>query len=200
MSMSPTAGRWIAFLAASVVTATAASMAWRHLLTGERTSSSKAVTAPASPVVPGDEVFAVDPDIVVEVDFERFGRTTVVRRSPDGRSGGFTISTKENGNAAPSCPAAAALDDLLAQLTSITVTRTIGPDEATDLRRRWDAGAATLRIRDTTPLNSKEFGVLLPDAPANRPVLIVDDALYETSLAREMFDQLSAGCDALGTR
>lgn len=196
MSRSPTAARWIVFLAASVVMATAASMAWRHLLSGERTSIVKVESASASTVVSGDEIFAIDLDIVVEVAFERFGRTTVVRRSQDATSGGFTISAQEDGKASSSCPAGAALDALLAQLTSITVTRTIGPDEATDLKRRWDAQAATLRIRDTTTLDPKEFRVLLPDEPPATTVLMVDNALYVTSLTREMFDQLSAGCDS----
>ena len=214
MAASQTDRRWVGFLAAIAVMGALVWMVRHRLYGGVPTAgnglSSTALvpqesSAPPAPVhaVPGQEIFAIDLGIVVEVDFETTGRTVVIRRSQESSGGGsggdFAISIKTDGTAAAqSCQGGPPLQALLERLSSIKVTRVIGGDEAAALRQRLGSGAATLRIRDRTALDPKEFRVLFPDAPPPRALLLDGPALYETSLPRELFDRLSAGCEALG--
>jgi hypothetical protein len=125
----------------------------------------------------------------------------VVIHRKEGPHGGFTIANKTDGTAGvPSCLGSAALDDLLMRLTSIKVVRVISTDEASSLKQRLGAAAATLRIRDDTVLDPKEYRVLFPDEPPPRALLLDGPALYETSIPRELFDRLAAGCKVLGRR
>jgi hypothetical protein len=113
----------------------------------------------------------------------------------------FAISVEAGGAPTPpSCRGAQALADLLEGLSSIRVTRVFGDDETAALRQRYGASAATLRIRDRTILDPKEFRVLFPNEPPPRALLLDGPLLFESSLPRELFDRLSAGCDALGRR
>lgn len=218
MSAPATARCWLAGLVAAALVLAGA---WtvRHRLrdgvTVERPDALATMPAEAAAttatfaavhIEPGQEVYAIDLSAVVEIDFETGGRTVVVRRSRDSGPGGgdgedFAVSVQADGAPTqPSCRGNGALADLLERLSSIRVTRVLGDDETAVMRQRYGASAATLRIRDRTTLDPKEFHVLFPNQPPPRALLLDGPALFESSLPRELFDRLSAGCDALGGR
>jgi hypothetical protein len=228
MATSPTPRHWILLLAGTAVLVTAAFEVRRHLA-GKRQALSNATATPttatatpttatptnvpatpttASPasspapvhVAPGDEIFAIGVASVVEVVFAKADRRIVIHRK-QGPRGGFTIANEVDGSAgAPSCVGSSALDELLGRLTSIRVERVIARDEAATMKQRFGATSATLRIRDDTVLDPKEFLVLFPEQPPPRALLLDGPALYETSIPRELFDRLAGGCAALGRR
>ncbi len=216
MSAPATTRRWLAGLGAAVVVVGGAWMVRQSLRGGAVAERTDALTTPPAEAAvatakvppvhidPGQEVYAIDLGAVVEIDFEAAGRKVVIRRSRDsapGRVDGedFSVSVEADGAPKPpSCRGNPALADLLGRLSSIRVTRVLGDDETAVLRQRYGANAATLRIRDRTVLDPKEFRVLFPDELPARALLLDGPAVFESSLPRELFDRLSAGCDVLG--
>jgi hypothetical protein len=161
-----------------------------------------------SPVVPdlsafvgnfksGDEIYAVDPDIVTGVDFETPARTFVATR-PKGLGELFSIEIRDRATGrVEHCRSRFTLESVLGAVSSVRVRRVLPARDAWALWTRYGAAVRRLRIRDTIDTEPKEFGVLLTDGDAQSAIFREGPNFFEPSFASDVLALLSSDCAAL---
>jgi len=146
----------------------------------------------------GTEVFAVDPDLVLEVSY----RTSTMRLTAhrQGRGEPFQLTFWENNQPQPSsCPAGEVFARVLAQLTSLKLRRTLEAREAEEYFRKYPLSSwAELVIRDTSTL--EPFRALLKPLAGSAPeaLLHFQGATYVVDFQTQVFRLLAGGCQVLG--
>jgi hypothetical protein len=146
----------------------------------------------------GDEVFAIDPKMVVHIDFETTKQTVVVDRAEGSRNRfEMTVTTRATGKQ-EHCKANALMRDLLPSLSSIRVQRTFAPTDAEALWARQGPSSALLRIRDRLDAEPKAFQILLTDGSGSSTdasiVFREQSHLFVPSVRADLIKQLRAGC------
>jgi hypothetical protein len=148
----------------------------------------------ADDLKPGDEVFSVDPAIIVGIDYETSKRKLTVEPSK-GQHRYFRVTVRDlKTGKTTRCGASAALYKAIMKLSSIRAERVLKPLEAQNLWSRYESNAATLRIRDTLNTDAKEFRVILIVGPPKTVLLRDFQYLFVPSIQPEWFDQFTKGC------
>jgi hypothetical protein len=153
----------------------------------------------AGPLKAGDEVFAIDPDIIVGFDYE----TAEIRMTADrprGPTEPFVAAiTHAATGAVERCPADAVLRRLAIALSSVRAIRVLSPPDARTLWTQHGESSATLRIRDTIDADPTEFRVIVTRDP---DVLVFRDGnnLFVPSVHLANIEPLSLGCRALSKK
>jgi len=139
----------------------------------------------------GDEVFAVEPEIVVGIDYETpQRRISAERPSPNDR---FVVSVKDaQGRELTRCQAGKSWDSVLPAFTSVRALRVLS---ATEARALWGAAgkdAAILRVRDTIAGDPTQFRVVVRHE--GDVVLRDGGGVFVSSLPERVVGLLRAGC------
>jgi hypothetical protein len=85
---------------------------------------------------------------------------------------------------------------MLNDLSSVRVKAMLGSKEREGVRSLQPDGTAKLELRDNTPIDPKEFRVVMVGNP-ERPVFIDGPLMYEPTIPAEWFKRLAGGCAAL---
>jgi hypothetical protein len=146
----------------------------------------------------GDEVYAVDPNIVSELVYESPERKLVATRP--GSESEFKISISDSkGRTLEECPAGSLFSETLATLRSIKVKRALSEAEAARLRASRASDIARLRIADATALEPMEYRALI--AGPDLSVLFFDERSgFESTVPALSMEHLKQGCAVLGAR
>jgi hypothetical protein len=148
----------------------------------------------ANDLRPGDEVFSIDPAIIVGIDYEVPMRKLTIEPFKEQRHHfRVTVWDLETGKATR-CGASKRLHTAIMQLTSIRADRVLKPLEAQELWSRYESTAATLRIRDTLNTDAKEFQAILIDGPPKTVLLRDSKYLFVPSIQPRWFEELTKGC------
>jgi hypothetical protein len=155
--------------------------------------------APAHSLPAGGEIFAIDTNIVTEIDYERAPHKLVARR-PGGSSDRFSIEVTTGSDIVERCEAGGSFAGILEELSSIHARRALDASEASALKSSHARDLATLRIVDDTAIDPQEFGVLLTEDRQRAVVLVDGESAYESTVPRSLFERLAAGCSGLAER
>lgn len=150
------------------------------------------------PLRAGTEVFAVDPDLVLELSYSTPGMRLTAQRQKPGAP--FTIRFWETKKLPPaSCPAGKGFAKVLKQLTSLKLRRPLDTHETEEYFRKYPLPSwAELMIRDTSAL--EPFHALLHPLTGSAPEALVhfQGATYVVDFQTQVFRLLAGGCRTLG--
>jgi len=147
---------------------------------------------------PGTEVFAVEPSRVMELTYRSSTLQLIAHRWEAG--GRFTLICLKKGQARPLiCPAGANFDQVLRQLTSLRLRRTLPAKEAEDYWRKnprpdW----AEMGIRDNSQLEPFTALIKPVEGSPQEAVVRFGGATYIVELDAKVFQLLAGGCKTLG--
>jgi hypothetical protein len=167
-------------------------------VSAEAASSSSAASGSAADAHPrsirladGDEIFAIEPIAVKQIEYATPTRTVVALR-PARRETRFKIVEKDpSGNELRSCSSSEPFDRAFGAIESIHVRRVVPPDRWTTLRR---ADVAELRIVSTIQGEPAQWKVVPFDEGGTQLALVVDDAGYALDLPSALVTRLTTGC------
>jgi len=147
---------------------------------------------------PGTEVFAVDPDLVLEVSYRQGPVRMTAHRRQQGAP--FILTFGEQGRSRPSsCLAGPGFAKVLKELTSLKLQRTLTAREEEEFFRSKPLSSwGELVIRDTSTLAPFRARVLPAPGPAAGTLVHFQGITYLVALQGEVFNLISGGCKALG--
>ena len=142
----------------------------------------------------GDEVFAMDPHSIQEVRYTTAKIGVIARR--EGDSDTFAIQVHTNDPPFDqSCRSGEKFRRFVDEFSSLRVKEVLLRKEGEGARSHSD-GAAKLELRDNTPIDPKEFRIVMFGTP-ERPVFLDGHLTYVPAISAEWFRRLSGGCGAL---
>jgi hypothetical protein len=155
--------------------------------------------ARGGPLKAGTEVFAVDPARVIEVSYQSSEVRLIAYRWDVHQR--FTLIFLEKSRAQPViCPAGAGFAAVLAQLTSLKLTRTLNPGESEAyLQRQPIAAWAEVAIRDNSALPPFQARITPLAGSSTEALTHFNGATYIVACDAEVFRRLGGGCTTLGT-
>jgi hypothetical protein len=147
-------------------------------------------------VTRGDEVFAIDPRTMTELRYTSRGASAVAKRVGQ-PAGTYEVEVRfTDPPARQKCRSGATFARLLNELSSVRVKTALIPKDRDSVLDAAEARGAKLELLDDTPIDPKEFRVVMFGTPP-RLVFIDGPLAYEPSISPELFDRLSGGCPAL---
>jgi hypothetical protein len=164
---------------------------------GRSGGTAPAGAVPASEPVRGatEEIFAIAPYIVTEVEYRAGARQVIARRAGSSNEA-FSITVATGTAPVERCRARADFDEILGELASIRA-RPLTASERQAVGSPSNRDGARLRILDATAIGPQEFGVVL-DTRFDGAVLFDGDRVYASTVPKATFERLSGGCAALG--
>ena len=149
---------------------------------------------------PGTEVFAVDPDLVLEVSYRQGPVRMTARRHQPGET--FILVFWEQGRPGPSsCLAGPGFAKVLKELTSLKLQRTLtAREEEGYFRSKPLSSWAELVIRDTSTLEPFRAKVLPAPGAATGTLVHFRGTTYLVDLKGQVFHLISGGCKTLGVQ
>jgi hypothetical protein len=142
----------------------------------------------------GDEVFGIDPRSIQELRYTTAKMRVVAKRERE--SDAFAIqvhATDPPGD--QNCRGGGDFRRLLDPIASVHVKATLSLKDREDARVQSEH-AAKLEVRDNTPIDPKEFRVVMLGVP-ERPVFLDGPLVYEPTISADWFRRLAGGCAAL---
>ena len=147
---------------------------------------------------PGTEVFAVDPNLVLEVSYQQGPVRMMAHRRQRGDP--FILTFWEQGRPEPaSCLAGPGFAKVLKELTSLKLQRTLTAREEKEYFRSKPLSSwAELAIRDTSVLQPFRAQVLPAAGAATGTLVHFHGTTYVVDLQKRVFHLISGGCKTLG--
>jgi hypothetical protein len=145
----------------------------------------------------GDEVFAVEPNLVLEVSYRTWTHKVIAYRWDVGEK--FTIfSAQKEGRKHNACIGGENLDFILRQFTSLKFRREIDALSAeTYLRVNPMRSWAELVIRDNSELEPFQAMISRVEGSSNEALIRIGSSTYVVAIERRAFDLIANGCKSL---
>ncbi|MGC4091029.1 MAG: hypothetical protein QM756_24770 [Polyangiaceae bacterium] len=138
----------------------------------------------------GDEVFAVEPELVFGVDYDTRERQVHAERASPRDA--FSISVRDaQGRELSRCAAGPAWGSVVPALSSLRALKVLAPSDARSLWLSQGARVATLRVRDAMSAEPSEFRVV---ARASDVVVRDGGGVFVSSLSPSVVALLERGC------
>jgi hypothetical protein len=146
----------------------------------------------------GTEVFAVDPNLVLEVSYRQATVQMMAHRWHSGDP--FSLIFWEKDQPRPSsCLAGEGFARVLKELTSLRLRRTLDARQEEEYFRKDPLRSwAELRIRDTSALEPFRALVLPLAGPATGALVHFHGSTYLVDIKDQVFELISGGCKTLG--
>jgi hypothetical protein len=146
---------------------------------------------------PGTEVFAVDPEKVIEITYRSPGMMLIAHRWQTRDKYTLIVLDRQHGKPA-TCLAGQGFDVVLNQLTSLKLRRTLSAKEAQELLQKYPVRSwAEMVIRDNTALEPFRAHVLPNAGVDNEAFIHFDGFTYVVGFAGQVFQLISGGCRLL---
>ena len=139
----------------------------------------------------GDEIFAIDPTAVKEVESETPGRSIAAIRAGGGGAHFTMVEKDSTGRVIRRCSRKGPFDRTFGELHSIRIRSKITQDRLAALRRGENA---KLRIVSVIAGEPSEWNVAPIDDPEPQLALLVEHASYELGLSPPLVALLAKGC------
>ncbi|HMI88638.1 MAG TPA: hypothetical protein VK550_31380 [Polyangiaceae bacterium] len=139
----------------------------------------------------GDEIFAIDPAAVREVDYETPTRTVVAIRPADRGTRFAMVEKNDSGTETARCSWSEPFDRAFGELYSLHIRSEMATG---DLARLRTGDTSKLRILSVVEGEPSEWQVVPIDNVHPRLALLVNDTAYELALSPSLVKRLASGC------
>jgi hypothetical protein len=149
---------------------------------------------------PGDEVFAVNPSLVLEVSYRTSAHRVIAYRWDIGEK--FTVfAAHKEGRRQTACIGGGNLKFILGQFSSLKFRREIDAASAEAfLGAKPGKTWAELVIRDNSELEPFQALITPVEGSSNEALVHIGSSTYAIAMERRAFDLMSSGCKSLAAR